>query len=95
MKQIKKQLGEVEKEIIEGKKLVREKKRAARKAGTLLERDNKVRALQTAVQGVAELREYREALEDTAVKKTAGRRGAQNKRRGPGRKRRRAKRASR
>jgi hypothetical protein len=95
MKQIKKQLGEVEKEIIAGKKLVREKQRALRKAGTFVEQDNKARAFTTAVRGVEGLEDYREALEDTEVKKSSGRRGSKNERHGSGRKRRRAKPASR
>jgi hypothetical protein len=79
MKRIKKQLAEIEGELIEGKKLVKEKDRAVARARTSVKKNNSLLAAQTARKGVLGLKQYRSVLEEIEVEKSTAGRGRQPK----------------
>jgi hypothetical protein len=81
MKRIKRQLIEVEGELIEAKKLRNEKRREARSARSVVKKRNKQLALETAMKAVEGLKQHRSALEGVAVRKSTAPRNSQKKKR--------------
>ena len=71
MKRIKKQLLKVESELVEGKKLINEKKHEMEKADTKLKKNNKKWALRTIKKAVEDLEHHRDRLEDLAAKENS------------------------